>query len=59
MPGYTDFLVKLTAIALQKHPMLPPAGRRGQSSFRRQCDIGIAVDTEAGLWSRWCATCRA
>ncbi|MBN9122921.1 MAG: 2-oxo acid dehydrogenase subunit E2, partial [Planctomycetes bacterium] len=49
VPSYTDFLVKLVAVALRKHPPLgsrwtdagivPPAG----------IDIGIAVDTDAGL----------
>ncbi len=47
--AYTDILLKLAAVALQKHPALasrwteagivPPAG----------IDIGIAVDTDAGL----------
>jgi pyruvate dehydrogenase E2 component (dihydrolipoamide acetyltransferase) len=49
VPSYTDFLVKLVGFALQSHPLLGarwtdagllPAGR---------IDIGVAVDTDAGL----------
>jgi pyruvate dehydrogenase E2 component (dihydrolipoamide acetyltransferase) len=48
-PSYTDFLVKLVAVALQKHPAM--ASRWSDSSITpaKQIDIGIAVDTEAGL----------
>jgi pyruvate dehydrogenase E2 component (dihydrolipoamide acetyltransferase) len=48
-PSYTDFLVKLAAGALAKHPLL--AGRWTDDGIRlpRAIHIGIAVDTNAGL----------
>ncbi len=52
VPGYTDFLVKLAAAALQKHPCngreLGPA--RAEIAPMRSLDIGIAVDADAGLF---------
>jgi pyruvate dehydrogenase E2 component (dihydrolipoamide acetyltransferase) len=49
VPSYTDFLVKLTTIALQKHPLL--AARWTDDGIRPagRIDVGIAVDTDAGL----------
>ena len=48
-PSYTDFLVKLAGAALQKHPLL--ASRWADDGIRPadRIDIGIAVDTDAGL----------
>jgi dihydrolipoamide dehydrogenase len=48
-PGYTDMIVKLTAIVLRDHPML--YARWGQDKIIQPdtIDIGIAVDTENGL----------
>jgi pyruvate dehydrogenase E2 component (dihydrolipoamide acetyltransferase) len=49
VPSYTDFLVKLTAVALQQHPLLAShwtdSGIVPPASF----DIGFAVDTDTGL----------
>jgi pyruvate dehydrogenase E2 component (dihydrolipoamide acetyltransferase) len=50
VPGYTDFLVKLAAVALQKHPALNAWASEGQIVTSTSIHIGIAVDTEAGLF---------
>ena len=42
-------LVKLTALALEKHPMLNSRWNGDQIQVWRSIHIGIAVDTEAGL----------
>ncbi|HUR53098.1 MAG TPA: dihydrolipoamide acetyltransferase family protein [Gemmataceae bacterium] len=49
VPSLTDFLVKLTAAALQQHPLL--ASRWGDDRIHPpvSIDIGVAVDTDAGL----------
>ena len=47
--GYTEIIVKLTAIALEKHPMLNSRWNGNQIQVWRSIHIGIAVDTEAGL----------
>ena len=49
VPSYTDFLVKLAGFALQKHPLL--TARWADDGIRpaARIDIGVAVDTEAGL----------
>lgn len=49
VPGYTDFLVKLSAVALRQHPHLNARWEGGNVVPRESVDIGIAVDTEAGL----------
>ena len=49
VPSYTDFLVKLTAFALQKHPLLNAALIENQIRFSDAVHIGIAVDTDSGL----------
>ncbi len=51
LPGITDFLVKLTAIALPDHPLLNArwAEEDDQIVLHDEAHIGIAVDTEAGL----------
>jgi pyruvate dehydrogenase E2 component (dihydrolipoamide acetyltransferase) len=50
VPSYTDFFLKLAAVALQKHPLL--ASRWTDSGIlpAPSIDIGIAVDTDAGLF---------
>jgi len=50
-PGFTDFLVKLTAITLRDHPLLNARWQEGdeQIMLHDEAHIGIAVDTEAGL----------
>jgi pyruvate dehydrogenase E2 component (dihydrolipoamide acetyltransferase) len=49
VPSYTDFIVKLAAGALGKHPLL--AGRWTDEGIRlpQAIHIGIAVDADAGL----------
>jgi pyruvate dehydrogenase E2 component (dihydrolipoamide acetyltransferase) len=48
-PGYTDFLVKLTGIALQQHPLLNASWVDESIRLHADIHIGIAVDTPAGL----------
>ena len=48
-PTYTDFLVKLTAVALGKHPLLSARWDGEQITMPSGIHIGIAVHTEAGL----------
>jgi pyruvate dehydrogenase E2 component (dihydrolipoamide acetyltransferase) len=50
-PGITAFLVKLTAIALYDHPHLNASWSEGDEHIvlHGEVNIGIAVDTEAGL----------
>ncbi|HEY7424007.1 MAG TPA: dihydrolipoamide acetyltransferase family protein [Gemmataceae bacterium] len=49
VPSYTDFLVKLTAIALAKHLLLNSRWEDEQVVTSPDIHIGIAVDTDAGL----------
>jgi pyruvate dehydrogenase E2 component (dihydrolipoamide acetyltransferase) len=49
VPGYTDFLVKLTAVALQKHPLLNAGWIDDRIQQSPGIHVGVAVDTEAGL----------
>jgi pyruvate dehydrogenase E2 component (dihydrolipoamide acetyltransferase) len=51
LPGFTSFLVKLTAITLADHPLLNARWAEGddQITIHDEAHIGIAVDTEAGL----------
>jgi len=49
VPSYTDFLVKLSAAALQQHPALNARWTDGQIILSPAIHIGIAVDTDAGL----------
>jgi pyruvate dehydrogenase E2 component (dihydrolipoyllysine-residue acetyltransferase) len=49
VPGYTDFFVKLTAVALEQHPYLCVRWEEGRLVAEEQIHIGIAVDTAAGL----------
>ena len=49
VPTYTDFLVKLTAVAIQKHPLLAARWSETGLTTAKRIDIGIAVDTDAGL----------
>ena len=48
-PSYTDFLVKLTALALRDHPHLNARWAGDLIELAEAADIGIAVDTESGL----------
>ena len=48
-PTYTDLLVKLTATALEKHPLLNAYWENERISVLDDIHIAIAVDTEEGL----------
>jgi pyruvate dehydrogenase E2 component (dihydrolipoamide acetyltransferase) len=48
-PGFTDFFVKLAAVALAGHPRLNSRWENDRIVQLRGIHIGIAVDTEAGL----------
>jgi pyruvate dehydrogenase E2 component (dihydrolipoamide acetyltransferase) len=47
--GYTDIVVKLTALALQKHPLMNSCWDGERILLYHGIHIGLAVDTEAGL----------
>ncbi len=49
VPGFTDFIIKLTAIALQKHPSLNSRWHDDRIAMMTDIHIGLAVDTDAGL----------
>jgi pyruvate dehydrogenase E2 component (dihydrolipoamide acetyltransferase) len=49
VPGFTDFLVKLTAISLQKHPRLNARWDGAKVEESVGIHIGFAVDTDAGV----------
>jgi len=49
LPTFTDLLVKLAAIALEKHPVLNSRWQDDRIVFSEGIHIGIAVDTGAGL----------
>ena len=52
VPSFTDFVVKLTALALRDHPMLHArwVGVEDRIVVPDEAHVGIAVDTEAGLF---------
>ncbi len=49
VPSYTDVFIKLTALALLKHPILNSRWENDRVVPLEGIHIGIAVDTEAGL----------
>jgi pyruvate dehydrogenase E2 component (dihydrolipoamide acetyltransferase) len=49
VPSYNDLLIKLTATALQEHPLLNATWREGEILLHDRIHIGLAVDTEQGL----------
>ncbi len=49
VPSYTDVLIKLTALALEKHPLLNAAWTDDGLLVHDSIDVGVAVDTEEGL----------
>jgi pyruvate dehydrogenase E2 component (dihydrolipoamide acetyltransferase) len=49
IPSYTDFLVKLSAVAIEAHPDLNSRWVDEGIVVLSEINIGIAVDTEAGL----------
>jgi pyruvate dehydrogenase E2 component (dihydrolipoamide acetyltransferase) len=48
-PSFTDLFVRLTALALQTHPRLNSRWGNNQILEIKEINIGIAIDTEAGL----------
>lgn len=49
VPSYNDLLMKLTAVALQEHPLLNATWRGEEIFVPNYVNIGLAVDTEEGL----------
>ncbi len=49
VPTYTDFIIRITAETLQKHPALNARWVGERLEIASQIDIGVAVDTPAGL----------
>ncbi len=49
VPGYTDFLIKLSAMALQDHRQMSGQWRDDGIFMPDQYNIGFAVDSDAGL----------
>jgi pyruvate dehydrogenase E2 component (dihydrolipoamide acetyltransferase) len=49
VPGYTDLIVKLTAVALQEHPLLNASWKESEIVIPDDIHIAVAVDTDAGL----------
>ncbi len=49
VPSFTDIIAKLTAVALQRHPLLAARWDDGRILLPDALHIGIAVDTEHGL----------
>jgi pyruvate dehydrogenase E2 component (dihydrolipoamide acetyltransferase) len=50
LPSYTDFVVKVTALALNDHRLLHSRWQGDRIVVPDEAAIGIAVDTEAGLF---------
>jgi len=50
VPTLNDLLLKLTAEALHRHPMLAAVWGDDGLWMPESLDLGIAVDTDAGLW---------
>ncbi len=49
VPSYNDLLIKLTAVALQEHPMLNASWRGDEIFIPAHVNMGLAVDAEDGL----------
>ena len=49
VPNYNDLIVKLTASALEQHPLLTAHWSEREITFAAAMHIAVAVDTEAGL----------
>ena len=49
VPGVTDLLVKLSALALRDHPLLHARWGLDRLDVPDEANVGIAVDTDAGL----------
>jgi pyruvate dehydrogenase E2 component (dihydrolipoamide acetyltransferase) len=51
VPGYTDLVVKLAAVALRRHPRLQARWRDDGLFVPDRVDVAVAVDTDAGLFA--------
>ncbi len=49
VPSFTDLFVRLAALALHNHPRLNSRWQDNQILEMKEINIGIAIDTEAGL----------
>jgi len=49
IPSYTDLLVKLTALVLERHPLLAAQWNDREILLPEAFHIAVAVDTDAGL----------
>ena len=49
VPGYSDILIKLSALALNEHQEMSGQWRDDSIFIPDRCNIGFAVDTDAGL----------
>ena len=49
VPSYTDFLLKLAAAALRRHPVMAARWADAGLAPAGRIDIGLAVDADAGL----------
>ncbi len=49
VPSVTDIVLKLAAVALQKHPVMAARWTDAGLAHAERIDIGVAVDTDAGL----------
>ena len=49
IPSITDVVVKLLAVALEKHPRLNALWQDDRIVELAEINVGIAVDTDAGL----------
>ncbi|MBX9625282.1 MAG: 2-oxo acid dehydrogenase subunit E2 [Gemmataceae bacterium] len=49
VPAYTDFLLKLAAAALQRHPVMASRWTDAGLAPAARIDIGLAVDADPGL----------
>ena len=49
IPSYNDLLVKLTAVILERHPLLAAQWNDCEIIIPAEFHISVAVDTEAGL----------
>jgi pyruvate dehydrogenase E2 component (dihydrolipoamide acetyltransferase) len=49
IPSYNDLLIKLTAVALQAHPLLNATWREDEIVLHKAIHMGLAVESEDGL----------
>jgi pyruvate dehydrogenase E2 component (dihydrolipoamide acetyltransferase) len=49
IPGYNDLLIRLTAVVLERHPLLAAQWSDREIIIHSEIHISVAVDTDAGL----------